>query len=120
MDSFDTAILNLLRHGKPRQFEQILAGVKFSHNTLRQHLDNLVDQRLILREKQPSKGRGRPRYTYSVPAGRSNTSNSLPNPVTGFVSLSFDRLSQICRHEKGGYCKKARSRCNAQICPQIH
>ena len=46
MDSFDTGILNLLRHGEPRQFEQILAGVVFRHKTLRPHLSTLVDQEL--------------------------------------------------------------------------
>jgi DNA-binding Lrp family transcriptional regulator len=35
MDLFDTAILNILRDGKPREFQQILDTVKFSHNTLR-------------------------------------------------------------------------------------
>ena len=47
MDPFDTVILNILRDGKPREFQQILDSVKFSHNTLRQHLDSLADQRLI-------------------------------------------------------------------------
>ena len=49
MDLFDTAILNLLRDAKPRQFHEILTAVKFSHNTLRQHLDSLLDQSLITR-----------------------------------------------------------------------
>jgi len=60
MDSFNTAILNLLRDGNPREFKQILATVKFSHNTLRNHLDSLVDQSLILKEKRPEKGGGGP------------------------------------------------------------
>ena len=119
MDSFNTAILNLLRDGNPREFKQILAAVKFSHNTLRNHLDSLVDQSLILKEKQPMKGRGRPRFTYSVPAGSGMVPRVLPNPSTGVVSLSFSKLSQICRLEKGGFCKKARLSCNAQIYPQI-
>jgi len=119
MDVFDTAILNLLRDGKPRQFQEILTAVKFSHNTLRQHLDSLLDQSLITRDKRPTEGRGRPTYNYSVPAGKRGASDLIPNPSTGVVSLSFGRLSQFCRFEKDGFCKMARSQCNARICPQI-
>jgi predicted ArsR family transcriptional regulator len=96
MDLFDTAILNLLRDTKLRQFHEILTAVKFSHNTLRQHLDSLLDQSLITREKQPVRGRGRPRYAYSVLAGKGRAPAVIPNPSTGVVSLSFSRLSQFC------------------------
>ena len=119
MDLFDTAILNLLRDGKPRQFHEILATVKFSHNTLRQHLELLVDQRAILRSKQPVEGRGRPRFAYSVAVGKGGAPAVIPNPSTGVVSLSFSRLSQFCRFEKGGFCKSVRGQCRVQICPQI-
>jgi len=119
MDAFDTAILNALRDGRPREFRHILASVSFSHNTLRLHLDSLADRNLVLREKLPVKRRGRPMYTYSVPAPTVRVPAMIPNPSTGVVSLSFSKLSTICRFEKGGFCKKARSPCNAQICPQI-
>jgi len=119
MDSFDTTILNLLRDGKPRRFQEILSKVRFSHNTLRQHLDSLIDQRLIQREKAPSGSRGRPLFTYSVPVGRDGARSFIPSPVTGVVSLSFEKLSQICRFEKGGFCKKLRGACGASDCPQI-
>jgi DNA-binding Lrp family transcriptional regulator len=119
MDLFDTTILNLLRDGKPRQFNEILTAVRFSHNTLRQHLDSLLNQSLITREKKSKKERGRPRYAYSVPAGKGKAPAVIPNPSTGVVSLSFVGLSQVCRFEKGGFCKKVRGPCNARICPQI-
>ena len=119
MDFFDAVILNLLRDGEPREFHEILVAVKFSHNTLRQHLDSLLNQNLLTREKQPMKGRGRPRYSYSVTAGKGRAPALIPNPSTGVVSLSFVGLSQICRFEKGGFCKKVRSQCSAWICPQI-
>jgi predicted ArsR family transcriptional regulator len=118
MDPFDTVILNILRDGKPREFQQILNSVKFSHNTLRHHLDSLADQRLILKEKRPMKGRGRPRFIYSVSLGKGEAQAVLPSPVIGVVSLSFGELSQVCRFEKGGFCKKVGGSCNAQVCPQ--
>ena len=119
MDPFDTTILNLLRDGKPKRFQEILSKSKFSHNTLRQHLDSLIDQRLIQREKVPTGTRGRPLFAYSVPVGRDGARSVIPSPVTGVVSLSFEKLTQICRFEKGGFCKKARGECNPRICPHM-
>jgi predicted ArsR family transcriptional regulator len=69
MDPLDVEILNHLRDGKPKEFKQILAAVKLSHNTLRHHLDSLEDQKIITKSNQPVKGRGRPKFTYSVPVG---------------------------------------------------
>jgi len=119
MDPFDVTILNLLRDGKPRKFQQILSEVKLSHNTLRLHLGSLADQNLISKGKHPIKGRGRPRITYSIPLSTDKSLHMIPNPSTGVVSLSFSRLSQVCRFEKGGFCKKVRGQCNARDCPQI-
>ncbi|MGD0805780.1 MAG: winged helix-turn-helix domain-containing protein [Candidatus Bathyarchaeia archaeon] len=118
MDPLDIMILNHLRDGKPKEFKQILAAVKLSHNTLRHHLDSLVDQNLITKSKEPVRGRGKPKFTYSVPVGAGRASSMLPNPSTGVVSLSFSKLSQICRFEKGGWCKKIRGRCYASDCPK--
>jgi hypothetical protein len=117
MDPLDIAILNHLRDGKPKEFKQILTAVKLSHNTLRHHLDSLEDQNIITKSKQPVKGRGRPRFTYSVPFGEGRVPSMLPNPSTGVVSLSFSKLSQICRFEKGGFCKRVRGPCTARVCP---
>ena len=119
MDPLDVEILNHLRDGKPKEFKQILTAVKLSHNTLRHHLDSLEDQNIITKSKQPVKGRGRQKLTYSVPVGEGRVPIMLPNPSTGVVSLSFSKLSQICRFEKGEFCKKVRGSCSARVCPQI-
>ena len=60
MGASDTAILNSLRDGKPKEFKQILRVVKFSHNTLRVYLESLIDQNLVSKEKLSTRGRGRP------------------------------------------------------------
>ena len=117
MDPFDVEILNLLRDGKPREFQQILSEVKLSHNTLRLHLGSLADQNLISKGKRPAKGRGRPRITYSIPLSTDKSLHMIPNPSTGVVSLSFSKLSRVCRFEKSGFCDKAGSSCNAQNSP---
>ncbi len=119
MDPFDIDILNHLRDGKPKEFDKILAAVKLSHNTLRHHLDSLEDQGIITKSKQPANGRGRPRFTYSAPVGAGSVPVVLPNPSTGVVLLSFEKLSQVCRFEKGEFCKKVRCPCSARVCPQI-
>ena len=54
MDFFGEGILNVLRDGKPRGFQQLLNEVDFFHNNLRLHLCRLVDQGLILKKKTPS------------------------------------------------------------------
>jgi len=119
MDPFDIEILNHLRDGKPREFDQILAAVKLSHNTLRHHLESLEEQKIITKSKQPMKGRGRPRFTYSALVGLGRVPGLLSSPSTGVVSLSFEKLSQVCRFEKGEFCKKVRGPCSARVCPQI-
>jgi predicted ArsR family transcriptional regulator len=119
MDPFDIEILNQLRDGKPKEFNQILASVKLSHNTLRHHLDTLIEQKVVTRSKHPAKGRGRPKFTYSAKADVGKAPVFLPSPSIGVVSLTFEKLSQICRFEKGEFCKKVRGPCSARVCPQI-
>ena len=121
MNPFNIEIPEPSMTRQTQKFNQILASVKL-HNTLRLHLDSLESQHLILKVKQPLEGRGRPKFTYSAIKGASRVPSMhsvLPNSSTGVVSLSFDKLSQICRFEKGGFCKKVRGQCNARVCPQI-
>jgi predicted ArsR family transcriptional regulator len=119
MDEFDEAILNTLIDGKARSFNQLLEKVEFTHNTLRLHLDELVNQTLVAREKATKEGRGRPSYDYSLSPGGRRVALMLRSGVDGVVALPFASLAQVCRFEKGGFCKKVRMECEALICPQI-
>jgi len=119
MDPIDDQIINALKYRKPRRFEELLSKLGVSHNTLRLHLDDMAERGEITKEKRPSKGRGRPGFVYSAVSGSVRRSAPRVNRVTGVVSLSFERLSQVCRFEKGGWCKKIRGRCYASGCPQI-
>ena len=120
MDLFDECILNVLRDGKPRDFHQLLEEVDFSHNTLRLHLRRLTNRGLIAKERIHSKGRGRPKFTYSLPPKlRRQASRLLSDPLGDVVTLSFRKLRHLCRYEKGGYCKKTKGNCAPQNCPQI-
>ena len=118
MDEFDEAILDALIDGKPRSFNQLLE-VPFTHNTHRLHLDKLVDQTIVTREKVTKEGRGRPSYVYSLSSGGRKVALMIRSGVEGVVALPFSCLGQVCRFEKGGFCKKARMDCEAWNCPQI-
>ena len=119
MDPIDEKIISLLRDGKPKRFEELLSKIGHSHNTLRLHLDSLAERGMISKDKRPSEGRGRTRFTYSASLSSSRSSAAGLNELTGVVSLSFSRLSQICRFEKGRFCKRLRGSCYATDCPQI-
>ena len=120
MDFFDECIFEVLKDGRPRNFRQILQKVDFSHNTLRLHLDRLVDQGLIIKEKSPSNGLGRPKFIYSIPSKISHqVSRLLSEDYAEIVHLTFNRHKSICKYEKGGYYKQINSQCETQNCPQI-
>jgi DNA-binding MarR family transcriptional regulator len=119
MDEIDEDVLTALIDGKPHTFQQILQKISFTHNTLRLHLDRLVDQKLVTREKAKRTGRGRPIYLYSLGSGGRKAALMLRSGVEGVVSLPFVGLGQVCRFEKGGFCKKVRMGCEARNCPQI-
>jgi predicted transcriptional regulator len=87
----------------------------FARSTVIIHLERLGSEGLVLKEKKPSKGRGRPEFLYH-PA---NTSHSEMASQPIVVMLEFSRLKKACRYEKGGYCKPARDTCASLNCPLI-
>jgi predicted ArsR family transcriptional regulator len=120
MDFFDEQILAVLSDGMPKVLAQLLGEVDFSRNTLKLHLKRLVAHGLVVKEKTPSNGKGRPKYAYFVPSRlRQQVSAALADPSITIVSLPFSRLRHICRFEKGGYCKQARKNCSPENCPQV-
>jgi len=120
MDLFDRRILVVLRDGRSRNFRQILSEVGFSPNTLRLHLVQLVEEGLVVRQKMPQEGPGRPRYAYTLPKGVDGRAvSTLVDTYKGLVVLPFEKLQRICRLEKGRYCKEIRDRCTPENCPQI-
>jgi len=118
MDYFDDRILEVLQDGRSRGFHRLLGEVGFSHNTLRCHLKHLEAEGLVVREKKPLKGRGRPRFAYSLPPRlRRYASPIFSDPSVEAVTITFNKLKHACRFEKGGWCKKARTTCRVQNCP---
>ena len=120
MDYFDQHVLSALKDGKPHSFTEIQSQVTFSHNTLQQHLTRLVQKGLVIKEKHPEKGLGRPKYAYCVPSKTTKqVAGALEDPSVELVAMPFSRVRHICRFEKGGWCKEKKAQCSSQICPQI-
>jgi hypothetical protein len=116
LDFFDRKILDVLtRRGESLTLAELVRGSGFARSTVIIHLERLVSGELILKEKKPSKGRGRPEFQYR-PVGAPQ-----PNapPQSSVVVLEFSRLKKACRYEKGGYCKLARDGCATQNCRLI-
>lgn len=61
-------ILGELVDGGPRDARQLAEEVGLHVNTVRVHLSALVDAGLVASEKQPPRGRGRPRIAYRATA----------------------------------------------------
>ena len=120
MDFFDERVLAALKDGKPRSFTALLGQVGFSHNTLQQHLKQLMVEGLVLREKVTANGFGRPKFAYHIPSrSTKQVIAALEDPHVELVAIPFSRIRHICRFEKGGYCKETKRDCTPQICPQI-
>ena len=119
MDLFDKRILKVLGDGTPRDFHQILREVDFSHNTLRLHLNALVEKGLITREKTPLKGFGRPKFIYFTPHEHRTQASSTSSASSVVVTMTFKRLRRLCRFQRGGRCRETKGPCEAQNCPQI-
>ena len=120
MDSFDQIILASLKDGSPRSFKEILAKGGLSHNTLKRHLRRLMDRGLVLRAEKVKNKRGRPEYSYCLtPKLRQRVNLTLTEPYTSLVTLAFTKLSQICKHSKGGFCKARKGNCTSYVCPNI-
>jgi predicted ArsR family transcriptional regulator len=120
MDFFDERVLAVLKDGRPRSFTELLGQVGFSHNTLQQHLSQLLAKGLVLREKATPNSFGRPKFAYHIPPKTTKQiTNALEDPRVELATIPFSRLRHVCRFEKGGYCKETRKNCTPQICPQI-
>jgi hypothetical protein len=75
---------------------------------------------IIVKAETAKNSPGRPSFTYALPPNiRQRVDLVVTEPQTTIVSLAFQKLRHLCRFEKGGYCKQAKKRCEAQSGPQI-
>jgi predicted ArsR family transcriptional regulator len=77
---------HLARAGRPLGIAELNERFPLNHNAIRQHLAKLVTAGLVLEEKAPTAGRGRPRLVYEVsPATDGHWGNPSP----------YERLSAL-------------------------
>ena len=116
LDFFDRKILGVLTgKGEPLTLAELVRDSGFARSTVIVHLERLGSEGLVLKEKKPSKGRGRPEFQYR-PA---DAPQPKATPQPSVVVLEFSRLKKACRYEKGGYFKLARDRYVTQNCRLI-
>jgi len=68
----------------------------FARSTVIIHLERFASEELVLKEKKPSKGRGRPEFQYR-PA---DTSQPKTAPQPSVIVMEFSKLKKACRYEK--------------------
>lgn len=89
MDLFDRRILTVLKDRKYRSFKQIPSESRFSHNTLRLHMAQLMEQGLMVGRKMLQKGPARPLFTYSPSRGVDGRAiSTLMNLTRGYLCSS--------------------------------
>lgn len=95
-------ILDVLsRSHESMALAELVGDSGFARSTVIIHLERLGSAGLVLKEKKPSKGRGRPEFLYH-PAETAHSKIALQPSI---VMLEFSKLKRACRYAKGGYCK---------------
>ena len=116
LDFFDRKILDVLRgNPEPMTLPELVHDSCFARSTVIIHLERLGSTELVLKEKKPSKGRGRPEFLYRA----ADTPKPKSSQHSNVIVMEFSKLKKACRYEKGGYCKPARDVCAQQNCPLI-
>jgi len=123
LDAIDEGILRVLgKDGKStsRTLLEVVQASGFARSTVILHLKRLEAQGFIRRVKITAKRRGRPKYAYSAAPVATATKRVLSSNLhQEIVAIRFQKLRQICRHEKGRFCKLAKKRCEPQNCLPI-
>jgi predicted transcriptional regulator len=116
LDAFDRKIVDVLRmRGAPATLTELVRDTGEARSTVIIHLERLMSEGLVLREKKPGEGRGRTKFLYRLAVIQA----SKPSLQPSIVVIEFPKLKKACKQEKGGYCKLAKNTCTAQNCKLI-
>jgi len=116
LDVFDRKIVDVLRvGGASATLYELVRDTGFARSTVITHLERLMSEGLVLREKKPCVGQGRPKFLYRLVDFQA----SKPSIQPSIVLIEFSKLKKVCKYEKGGYCKIAKSACTNQNCRLI-
>jgi len=115
LDVFDRKIVDVLKvRCAPATLDDLVRDAGFARSTVIIHLERLMSEGLVLRDKKPCEGRGRPKFLY-----RLINEASKPSIQPSIVLIEFSKLRKICKYEKGGYRKLAKNACTNQNCRLI-
>ena len=109
MDSACRLLVEIIKQEAGLSLGQLVEGSGFARQTVFNHLQHLLKQDAITKDIQIQPKRGRPRVTYAKSVHKID---KKPDSVT----LSFNRLSDICRHKSGGWCKPFKHKCEQSKC----
>ena len=94
LDFFDRKILDVLsRSHESMALAELVGDSGFARSTVIIHLERLGSAGLVLKEKKPDKGRGRPEFLYH-PADTSHSKMTLQPSI---FMLEFSKLKRACR-----------------------
>jgi predicted transcriptional regulator len=92
LDFFDRKILDVLtRKDEPLTLADLVRDSGFARSTVIIHLERLGSGGLVLKEKKPGEGRGRPEFQYR-PA---DAPQPRVTPQPSVVLLEFSRLKKV-------------------------
>jgi len=87
--------------GRPLTLAELVKAAGFARSTVIIHLERLMSNGLVLREKKPGWAHGRPKFIYRL----IKTPESKVAFQPSINAMEFSNLRKACRYEKGGYCK---------------
>lgn len=90
-------LLDQLQRGGPQTAPQLAAGLRLHHNTVREHLERLVDDGLVVRETEHRTVRGRPRILFAAAGGQDGLSSAAQEQTERAIALG--RAYRLAYHD---------------------
>ena len=111
MDWACSSLVEVLKVENGLSLSQLVEKSGLARQTVHNHLKHLTKAG-ILRCEAVGGGRGRPTLVYH---GSKQRLEALEE--ADVVRLKFQKLRDVCRSEKGGWCKMLRNKCAFEKCP---
>ena len=99
----------------PKTLRGLMEATGLSRVTVLKYVKSLRNQGLIA-EKTLIQGRGRPRLLFQ-PSKTFLRMTSAVKQEEEPILIRFEKLKTLCRHAKGGRCKKTLRSCRIDLCP---
>ncbi|MFF2050462.1 helix-turn-helix domain-containing protein [Leifsonia sp. NPDC058194] len=111
-------LLDLLQQESPQTATRLAAAVDLHHNTVREHLERLIDDGLVVRASEHRTVRGRPQIFYSAATGLDGASERARTQTGDAIALgrAYRRaFPDTLPDAAGGGDDRAREAADAQL-----